>query len=143
MAHVENYALIACLRSKHDSPNYGKHYSAEEVAEIFAPSQSTVDTIQDWLVSAGIAAKSISQSVNKQWMQFDASTSELESLLKTEYHVYEHAETGKPVVACDEYVKFSTKVIQILTSIQISCSRSYSRACGLHHPRNQTSSSFA
>ncbi|TVY83605.1 Tripeptidyl-peptidase sed1 [Lachnellula suecica] len=89
--------------SKHDSPKYGKHYSAEEVADIFAPSQSSVDAIREWLESAGIAAESISQSVNKQWMQFDASVFDLESLLQTKYHVYEHVETGKPTVACDEY----------------------------------------
>jgi tripeptidyl-peptidase-1 len=63
----------------------------------------TVDTINDWLVSAGIAAKKISQSVNKQWMQFNASTEDLESLLNTKYHVYEHTETKKSTVACDEY----------------------------------------
>jgi tripeptidyl-peptidase-1 len=71
------------------------------VADIFAPSQTTVDAVRDWLISAGIAAERISQSVNKQWMQFDASTIELESLLNTEYHVYEHSATGKTTLACD------------------------------------------
>jgi tripeptidyl-peptidase-1 len=85
------------------SHKYGQHYTAEEVAKIFAPSQSTVDAINDWLLSAGIAAEKISQSVNKQWMQFDASTEDLESLLNTKYHVYEHTETGQSTVACDEY----------------------------------------
>jgi tripeptidyl-peptidase-1 len=46
-----------------------------------------VDAVYEWLVSAGVAAEEISQSVNKQWMQFDASASDLESLLNTEYHV--------------------------------------------------------
>jgi tripeptidyl-peptidase-1 len=85
-----------------ESYKYGRHYTAEEVAEIFAPSQETVDAINDWLVWAGIAAEKISQSANKQWMQFDASAEELESLLNTNYHIYEHTETGKTNVACDE-----------------------------------------
>ncbi|KAH7354976.1 putative alkaline serine protease AorO [Rhexocercosporidium sp. MPI-PUGE-AT-0058] len=85
------------------SKKYGQHYSAEEVTDIFAPSQKTVDAVHDWLVSAGIAAEKISQSVNKQWMQFDASTFDLESLLGTEYHEYEHSGTGKTTVACDKY----------------------------------------
>lgn len=88
--------------SRHDSPRYGQHYSAEEVAEIFAPSQATVDSVRGWLLSAGIEAESISQSVNKQWMQFDVSTADLESLLSTQYHVYEHAATGKSTVSCDK-----------------------------------------
>jgi tripeptidyl-peptidase-1 len=72
------------------------------VVEIFAPSQETVDAINEWLISAGIAAEKISQSVNKQWIQFDASAEDLEALLHTKYHVYEHTETGKTAVACDE-----------------------------------------
>jgi tripeptidyl-peptidase-1 len=94
--------LIRSGSSKHDSPKYGRHYSAEEVAEIFAPSRSTVDAIYDWLVSAGIASEKISQSANKQWMQFDASALDLESLLQTKYHIYEHTDTGASTIACDE-----------------------------------------
>ncbi|KAK0119805.1 Tripeptidyl-peptidase sed1 [Cadophora gregata] len=85
------------------SKKYGQHYSAEEVADIFAPSQDTVDAVRGWLVSAGIASEKISQSINKQWVQFDASVFELESLLITEYHEYEHSDTGKTTVACDKY----------------------------------------
>ncbi|KAF8855369.1 subtilisin-like protein [Acephala macrosclerotiorum] len=85
------------------STKYGKHYTAEEVADIFAPAQATVDAIHEWHVSAGIAAEKISQSVNKQWMQLDVTAVDLEYLLQTEYHVYEHAETRKTTVACDQY----------------------------------------
>jgi tripeptidyl-peptidase-1 len=45
----------------------------------------------------------VSQSVNKQWLQFDVKVSEAEKLLHTEYHEYEHAATGKSGIACDEY----------------------------------------
>jgi len=101
--------------SKHDSPRYGQHYTTEEVAEIFAPSKDAVDSILEWLLSAGIPAEKISQSVNKQWMQFDASTLELESLLKTEYHAYEHVETGKTSIACEKYNKPHNAIPQLLT----------------------------
>ncbi|CAG8984083.1 hypothetical protein HYALB_00003025 [Hymenoscyphus albidus] len=89
--------------SSPDSAKYGKHHTAEEVADIFAPHKTTTAAIISWLVESGIPVASISQSANKQWMQFDAATSELESLLKTEYHVYEHAENGKSTIACDQY----------------------------------------
>ena len=90
-------------RSRHDSARFGKHYSAEEVIEIFAPPKEAVDTVRDWLVSAGIAAERIGQSVNKQWLQFDADASEAEGLFKTEYYVYEHSGSGNTNVACDQY----------------------------------------
>lgn len=62
-----------------------------------------MSAVKNWLVSSGIDADRVSQSANKQWIQFDATAAEAESLLQTEYHLYEHAGTGKTTVACDEY----------------------------------------
>tara|TARA_R110002060_G_scaffold62870_1_gene72189 strand:- start:258 stop:584 length:327 start_codon:yes stop_codon:yes gene_type:complete len=107
MLQVETVILIPLASSHPGSKKYGQHYSAEEVADIFAPSQEAVETVRGWLESAGIASENISQSVNKQWMQFDASVFDLESLLGTEYHEYEHSETGKTTVACDKYETLS------------------------------------
>ncbi|EHL01600.1 putative Tripeptidyl-peptidase sed1 [Glarea lozoyensis 74030] len=46
--------IIKTSSSAHDSPRYGKHYTAEEVADLFAPSKSTTNAIYEWLVSFGI-----------------------------------------------------------------------------------------
>lgn len=88
--------------SRHDSPNYGKHLSAEEIHDLFAPSQDSVEALVDWLQSQGISKDRVAQSVNKQWLQFDAPVAELEKLLKTKYHIYEHS-SGKMHVGCEEY----------------------------------------
>jgi tripeptidyl-peptidase-1 len=87
-----------------DSKSYGKQYSAEDVHDIFAPAKESVDAVKKWLTKAGIEAKRISQSVNKQWIQLDLSASEAEQLLQTKYHFYDHAATGKTTIGCDEYV---------------------------------------
>ncbi|KAF2717180.1 subtilisin-like protein [Polychaeton citri CBS 116435] len=86
-----------------DSPSYGRHYTAEQVTDLFAPSADTVQMVKSWLEDAGIAVDRITQSVNKQWLQFDAKTSEVEELLKTKYHFYEHSRSGSSSIACDEY----------------------------------------
>ncbi|OQN98397.1 hypothetical protein B0A48_15665 [Cryoendolithus antarcticus] len=86
-----------------ESEHYGKHYTVDEVTDLFAPAQSSVDAVRAWLKSAGIEMDSVSQSTNKQWLQFDASASKAEELLKTEYHEYEHVATGKTGIACDAY----------------------------------------
>lgn len=39
----------------------------------------------------------------RHWINVDASISEVENLLKTEYKVYDHPQTGKPVLGCDDY----------------------------------------
>lgn len=90
-------------RSRHDSPRYGKHYTSEEVVDLFAPAAEAVESIRSWLQSSGITAERISQSANKQWIQFDAKAHEAESLFKTKYHVYEHQGTGNINIGCDEY----------------------------------------
>lgn len=71
----------------------------DEVTEFFAPEQSTVDTVIDWLVASGISSDRIGQSVNKQWIQFDASTGEVEELLFAEFHVWEHSDGSSDVAA--------------------------------------------
>ncbi|KAI1760631.1 subtilisin-like protein [Hypoxylon sp. FL1150] len=86
-----------------ESRNYGKHLSAEEVVEFFAPAEASLNAIKDWLVEAGISSDAISQSSNKQWVQFDAPVSQVEDLLMADYHVWEHLDTGVKNLACDEY----------------------------------------
>ncbi|KAI1266121.1 peptidase S8/S53 domain-containing protein [Xylariaceae sp. FL1019] len=85
------------------SINYGKHLSAEQVVDFFAPSESTVEAVKEWLVDAGIGAHTISQSRNKQWIQFDAPVDQVEDLLLTDYHIWEHQVTGGKDIGCDEY----------------------------------------
>ncbi|KAL8821248.1 MAG: hypothetical protein Q9223_000673 [Gallowayella weberi] len=85
-----------------DSPNYGKHWTHEDIANKFAPSAETVNTVKSWLTSSGIAPERISRSQSLGWLKFDATVAEAESLLNTEYHLYKHS-TGKPHVACSEY----------------------------------------
>ncbi|KAJ5215379.1 uncharacterized protein N7498_001786 [Penicillium cinerascens] len=85
------------------SSRYGQHMSESDVHDLFAPSQESVDRVRGWLESSGIAADRISQSVNKQWMQFDADAEELEKLIRAEYYIYSHSETGRSHVACREY----------------------------------------
>ena len=84
------------------SSKYGQHYTAEEVHEIFAPSSYTVDRVRAWLEAAGIEPHRVFQSTNKQWLQFDAETAEVEGLLQAEYHHYEHLHTGRTNIGCDE-----------------------------------------
>lgn len=76
----------------------------EEIHDMFAPSQDSVDSVRSWLEKAGVEAHRISQSANKQWMQMDLSTAEAEKLFQTKYHFFEHAPSGKSTIGCDEYV---------------------------------------
>lgn len=84
------------------SPNYGKHWTAKQVAETFAPSPDSVNLVKSWLSSAGISPHRIKISQSLSWITFSAPTHEVETLLKTKYYTYKHAD-GSGHIACEDY----------------------------------------
>jgi tripeptidyl-peptidase-1 len=85
-----------------ESPNYGKHWSAQKIAGTFAPSTEAVDAVKSWLSESGIELSRVKMSKSRNWLVFNATASEAESLLKTEYHLYNH-NSGHRHVACEQY----------------------------------------
>lgn len=73
-----------------ESAKYGQHYTPTEVVDLFAPSDETISAVVNWLAESGIARDRLRLSGNKGWLSVDATTAEVEDLLKTEYHVYTH-----------------------------------------------------
>ena len=69
---------------------------------MFAPSNSSIATVKDWLIGAGIAAADIGQSLNKQWIQLDVQVRQAEAFLAADYHIYEHEDSGAQTVACEK-----------------------------------------
>ena len=74
-----------------ESPTYGKHYTPADVVDTFAPSKETITAVTKWLIDSGFAPNRLRLSANKGWISLEATTSEVEDLLKAEYHVYSHA----------------------------------------------------
>ncbi|MCJ1386575.1 hypothetical protein MMC17_009701 [Xylographa soralifera] len=85
------------------SPNYAKHWTSEEVINMFRPSEETVSAVAKWLIASGISKERLTHTDNKAWFAFNATVQEAEDLLKTEYFVYENSVLGHTTVACDEY----------------------------------------
>jgi tripeptidyl-peptidase-1 len=59
--------------------------------------------VKAWLVASGIPEESISLSANKAWIQFDAPAEDVEQLLNTKYHFYEHSGSDRKHIGCDDY----------------------------------------
>ena len=85
-----------------ESPRFGQHWTAKQVAETFAPNEESVDAVLAWLKNSGIGSDRVSRSQSMGWLNFDATVAEAESLLKTEYHIHRH-NSGKPHVGCSHY----------------------------------------
>ncbi|PCH37568.1 subtilisin-like protein [Wolfiporia cocos MD-104 SS10] len=89
-----------------DSPNYGRHWSPARIASTFRPSDESRDTVREWLVASGIELERVRDGRGGAWIDVDVSVEEAESLLGTEYFVYQlgEGEDGQEHVACmDKY----------------------------------------
>ena len=96
---VEEYLLSV---SDPTSENYGKHWTAEKIANTFKPSNETVNAVLTWLVRAGIGLQRIKKSQSLGWLEFNCTVSEAQNLLKTEYYKFKHT-SGVPHVGCTAY----------------------------------------
>ena len=85
------------------SPNYGQHWTAKQVTDVFAPAKETVNAVKEWLVSAGIADERLGKTADGAWVGFEATVGEAERLLKTEFWAWEFmGSDSAKTVACDE-----------------------------------------
>ncbi|KAI1851872.1 hypothetical protein JX266_002725 [Neoarthrinium moseri] len=98
------------------SKKYGKHWTAQEVIEAFKPSDETVDSVKQWLEDSGIAEWRITHSNNKAWLAFEASLDEAETLLHSDYLVYQNT-NGRMITDCESYTipQHLTKHIDYIT----------------------------
>ncbi|KIK61113.1 hypothetical protein GYMLUDRAFT_43210 [Collybiopsis luxurians FD-317 M1] len=101
--NIENLESMLMAVSHPDSPEYGKHWTPQQVVDTFAPSEESVRKVFGWLKDSGFSKEKIKMSANKGWIQVDATIAEVEDLLKTEYQVYRHNESGEEQIGCHEY----------------------------------------
>jgi tripeptidyl-peptidase-1 len=94
---------INLIRSHPDSERCGKHFTPEEVHDMFAPEEKTVADIMNWLTNFGIHDSRIVHSENKGWIAADVTVEEAEALLLTEFYEHEHQHSPKVRVGCDKY----------------------------------------
>jgi tripeptidyl-peptidase I len=98
-----------------ESPSYGNHWSASQVAKTFAPSKETVDAVRTWLSESGISGHRLASG--QGWIEVNATVEEAERLLGTEYYVYSHS-SGKEHVG---KLHFTSKCDQQLNRGTIAC----------------------
>jgi tripeptidyl-peptidase-1 len=75
--------------SNPDSPRYGQHLSKDEVTELTAPPQRSVDLVAQWLADAGVDAK---LGLRNDHFRFQASVGHLEQMFSTTVNEYTHGE---------------------------------------------------
>ena len=79
------------------SPQYGKHWSAEDVRKAFAPSEESVEAVQAWLESNGLARGTLERG----YLSVPMPIADAERLFSTEYFEHEDSEDGTVRIGCD------------------------------------------
>jgi tripeptidyl-peptidase-1 len=85
------------------SASYGQHWTPKQVVDTFAPDEDTINAVKSWLVDSGISEDRIVLTPSRTWLRMNLTVAEAETLLKTEYRVFEHKETAKRALAVEEY----------------------------------------
>ncbi|KAI9435934.1 subtilisin-like protein [Lactarius indigo] len=94
-------ALIEALHevSNPDHERYRVHLSREQVAELVAPSQDTLELVHSWLQHHGVPSSSISTSHGGGWLKITGvPVSQADELLSASYQLYRHVEANETKV---------------------------------------------
>ncbi|EED13344.1 hypothetical protein TSTA_058330 [Talaromyces stipitatus ATCC 10500] len=97
--HIGHDLLMEIFDPK--SEKYRHYLSAKEVGDMFRPSSEYISYFRKWLRNSGIGLDRHPVSAGRGWLKFNANVQELESLLLTEYHVYQHHETREELYQID------------------------------------------
>ena len=89
--------------SSSKSEKYGKHWTAEEVNNMFAPTEDTIQTVRNWLISLGVSNDDIVETANKGWLGVDVPAWKAEEMFKTTYYEHESRSDGTLRLGCDSY----------------------------------------
>ncbi|WFD33974.1 tripeptidyl-peptidase I [Malassezia cuniculi] len=89
-----------------DSDSYGSHLSREEVFELMSPSNSTRQSVDQWLSENDVQSYSTpSYSPAGDWVTFEVPVSVAHKMLGgADFGVFEHRSTGERVVRTTEYL---------------------------------------
>ena len=84
------------------SPSYGQHLSVDDINELFAPSDETIDAVRTWFTSAAdLDEHSVLVSKNG-WLVANIPVRTAERVFATRY--YEHNDrNGRSRIGCDAY----------------------------------------
>ncbi|KEF58384.1 uncharacterized protein A1O9_06310 [Exophiala aquamarina CBS 119918] len=83
--------------SNPDHYRYGQHLSQQDVKSLMQPTEETSRLVQLWLEENSIDISKCDYSSSGDWVSVTLPVSEVETLLDTKYHVYQHADGTKLV----------------------------------------------
>ena len=82
-------------------PRYGKHMKRDEVADLLRPDPSVLDMVLTWLSTEGVSEETL--YIRGNWIAFQATVSQVERLLRTQFFYYHSVTSQRSLVRTLEY----------------------------------------
>ncbi|KIY52319.1 subtilisin-like protein [Fistulina hepatica ATCC 64428] len=104
--YQQNFHLLELSLEEASNPDherYGKHLSKNEVERLVAPHPLSASLVNDWLSSHGIDKKEVTRSPSGDWIKISLPVVQIEQMIGTEFHVWEHASSRDTVVRTTRY----------------------------------------
>lgn len=95
---TDNAARALLYISDPDSPNYGHHWTAHQVAQAFASDQEHIETVVSWLNSSGLHLSRLAHAHGKGYLHFNTTVRKAAGLFNT---TFRHALNGQ--LSCDVF----------------------------------------
>ncbi len=89
--------------SNPSSSEYGKHWSHEDINSFVAPTQHSVQVIEQWLDSHHVPKNARKHTPNKDIIKFTIPIEKAEEMLHTKYHHFHHDDKNIHVIRADSY----------------------------------------
>ena len=86
-----------------NSPKYGQHWTAAEVARITRPSSSASLHVSNWLRSIAIDDARVTRSSDESYLHLSLTAHEAGRLLSTKFHYFTNPATGEQQISCHKY----------------------------------------
>lgn len=101
--NVDSAATSLMDVSNPDSPNYGQHWTPEQVAAHFSPSPEAVRDVRRWLNDSGIPPHRVSSAASGGYLKIISTAAEASKFLETRFYHFTRRSTGEGRIASDEY----------------------------------------
>ncbi|KAG5804307.1 hypothetical protein H9Q74_005152 [Fusarium xylarioides] len=98
--NLEDAESLVYNVSHPSSPTYGKHYSKQDIVELFAPSNDTIETVRSW-ISRHDGSSTMSR--DRGWLHASMSALEAEGMLNASYYKYHHTLQDYSTLSCEKY----------------------------------------
>jgi tripeptidyl-peptidase-1 len=102
-SNIESAAESLLKVSDPTSPEYGRHWTASEVVEAFAPRAEYISSAIDWLRRSGISTTQLSGSNSRGHILIDLTVDDAERLFNTVCSQFNYGETGGSWIDCGPY----------------------------------------